>query len=81
MAVAKETAFQGTMGILSQVNVAPGRPSSQQCMGPGWSPSPQNWWFSKGDLEKGKGRDIGYALAARSLRGSEQRGGVHHRGP
>jgi hypothetical protein len=31
--------------------------------------------------EKGKGRDIGYALAARSLRGSQQRGSMHHHGP
>jgi len=30
---------------------------------------------------KGKGRDIGYALAARSLRGSQQRGSMHHHGP
>jgi len=30
---------------------------------------------------KGKGRDIGYALAVRSLRGSQQRGGMHHHGP
>jgi hypothetical protein len=30
---------------------------------------------------KGKGRDIGYALAAGSLRGSQRRGSMHHHGP
>lgn len=29
---------------------------------------------------KGKGRDIDYAVAVRSLRGSEQPGSIHHDG-
>jgi hypothetical protein len=31
--------------------------------------------------EKGKGRDIGYALAASSCEGAKQRGSMHHHGP
>ena len=37
--------------------------------------------IERGRLKHGKGRDIGYALAIRSLRGSQQRGSMHHHGP
>ncbi len=37
--------------------------------------------IERGRLRHGKGRDIGYALAVRSLRGSQQRGSMHHHGP
>jgi hypothetical protein len=48
----------------------------------GWSPHVNTGrTLSEEDPEKGKGRDIGYALAARSLRGSKQRGSMHHHGP
>jgi hypothetical protein len=46
------------------------------------SPQTRNGQLSEDDpKKKGKGRDTGYALAARSLRGSQQRGSMHHHGP